>query len=413
MDKIEGTLSNVIKSLIEARNVLQGECRAELMTRLHDSETLPERKLYELSGQATQLLHEVQLLLEPRPMILANYFLGSAKTKCLNAAVELHIPDLLKAGPMDLATLATASKGRPDRLKQVMQVLCSDSVFDFDRESQRYSLNECSQLLLTDHWTRWWHWVDLYGNEFYDMARGIPAACREGEMRMPSQIAFDTDLSMFSWFAAQGSLHRVHRTLGGGATAQAPGIVQDYPWGEIADGKTIVVDVGGGGGGLIAALLRAVPNLQGGIFDLPEVIDHANKNFHTAYGIYRDVGSRVALEDLHKGDFFLSIPSYEVYMMKWCLHDWNDYQVVQILSNIRKAIILGTKSRLVLLEIMLRDGYAGNLSRLADLSVFMAASGVERDEGEWRNLARKSGWKIQHIYHLRNAWPAAMELVPV
>ncbi|KAJ5519056.1 Winged helix-turn-helix transcription repressor DNA-binding [Penicillium expansum] len=413
MDRIEGTLGRVIKSLEEARNVLQGECRAELMTRLHNSETLPDRKLYELSGEATQLLHEVELLLEPRPMILANYFLGSAKTKCLNAAVELYIPDILKAGPMDLATLATASKARPDRLKQVMRVLCSDSVFGFDRKSQRYSLNECSQLLLTDHWTRWWHWVDLYGNEFYDMARGIPAACREGETRMPSQIAFDTDLSMFSWFAAQGSLHRVHRTLGGGAIAQAPGIVQDYPWGDVADGKTTVIDVGGGGGGLIAALLRAVPNLQGGVFDRPEVIDHATENFHGDSGIYRDVGSRVALKDLHKGDFFQSIPSYKVYTMKWCLHDWNDHQVVQILSNIRKAIILGPNSRVVLLEIMLRDGHVGHLSRLADLSVFMAASGVERDEDDWRDLARKSGWKIQYVFHLRNAWPVAMELVPI
>ncbi|KAJ5375405.1 Winged helix-turn-helix transcription repressor DNA-binding [Penicillium concentricum] len=388
MDKIEETLTELVKSLIEAKNVLQCECRAELMARLHNSKTLPERELYELSRQATQLLHEIELLLEPRPMILANYFLGSAKTKCLNAAVELNIPDLLKAGPMDVATLASVSKARPDRLKQVMRVLCSDSVFEFDTKSQCYSLNECSELLLTDHWTRWWHWVDLYGNEFYEMARGIPAACREEEMRMPSQIAFDTELNMFRWHCAGLSL------------------------GEVADGKTTVMDIGGGGGGLISALLRAAPNLQGGVFDLPEVIDHATENFHGTDGIYRDVGSRVAGKDLHKGDFFQSIPSYEVYTMKWCLHDWNDCQVVQILSNIRKAIILGPKSRLVLLEIILRDGHAGNLSRLADLSVFMAASGMERDEGEWRDLARKGGWKIQNIYHLRSAWPEAMELIP-
>lgn len=84
MDRIEGTLGRVIKSLEETRNVLQGECRAELMTRLHNSETLPDRKLYELSGEATQLLHEVELLLEPRPMILANYFLGAYRPSLVN-----------------------------------------------------------------------------------------------------------------------------------------------------------------------------------------------------------------------------------------------------------------------------------------------------------------------------------------
>jgi hypothetical protein len=40
-------------------------------------------------------------------------------------------------------------------------------------------------------------------------------------------------------------------------------------------------------------------------------------------------------------------------------------------------------------------------------------NGEERDEKTWRTLAAETGWEIRHIYSLRNAWPCAIEFVPV
>ncbi|KID96280.1 O-methyltransferase, family 2, partial [Metarhizium majus ARSEF 297] len=409
---IEKALTELNAALRTALKTLGSDCRQELMQSLHSPDELPEKHLYDLSTEAVDLLQETKLLLEPRTVILADHFLGSANCKCLNAAVELDVPDILQQqGALTITQLAQKCGAREDRMKQVMRVLQSAGIFSYEQDTAVYSNNECSTLLLKDHWTGWRNWVDLYGNEFYDMARGIPASCRQGEKRMPSQINFDTALDMFSWFAAQGSLDRVHRTLGGGAIAQAPGILADYPWEQVAGG--LIVDIGGGGGGLIAMLLRKFPNLRGGIFDRAEVINQAVANFCDPDGLYRDVGDRVSKENLHAGDFFKEIPSYEVYCMKWCLHDWRDNDVVTILKNIRKAIIPGPKSRLVLLEILLRKGRSGHLSRMADLSVMMAANGLEREEWEWDSLAAQSGWKIARKYDLRNAWPCAMELVPV
>ncbi|KAF7590240.1 hypothetical protein BBP40_003124 [Aspergillus hancockii] len=77
-----------------------------------------------------------------------------------------------------------------------------------------------------------------------------------------------------------------------------------------------VIDIGGSSGGFISSLLHQFPALRGGIFDRPEVTDHANTNFHGSTCIYRDLGDRVSTEDLHKGGFFKSIPSYEIYTMK-------------------------------------------------------------------------------------------------
>lgn len=227
---------------------------------------------------------------------------------------------------------------------------------------------------------------------------------------MPAQINFDTDLDMFRYFTHQGWLPRLHLTLGGGAIAQAPGILEDYPWQEIGD-RTFL-DIGGGTGGLVALVLRKHLGIQAGILDLPEVIDYARTNFHSSNGQYLDVGDRVSEKSLIAGDFLVEIPRFEIYTMKWCLHDWDDSKAMKILSNIRTAIIKGEKSRLVIFESMLTDGRMGRLSRYGDITMMVSAKGQERDEARWRFLAEQTGWKVSKIYPLRNSWPCAIEFVP-
>ncbi|GMF95855.1 unnamed protein product [Aspergillus oryzae] len=320
--------------------------------------------------------------------------IGYVSTKCLCAAVELKLVDILtdadEAG-MTVDELADASGAHPDRLQQVLRVLRNDNIFDYDAVSHRYRNNRVSALLHSEHWTQWHNWVDLYGNEFYDIARGIPRSIRREEARWAAQINFDTHDDMFTYFQAQGWLPRLHRTLGGGAIAQAPGIVADYPWHEI--GSRTVLDVGGGGGGFLASLLREYPQMRGGILDLPRTIEHACTLFHEPQGPYFDLRERVPRENLIAGDFLKAVPAFEIYTMKWVLHDWKDPDVLTILRCIRASLIPGPDSRLVILESNLSDGQMGRLSRYGDINMMMTANGQERSEEQWRALAAASGWE--------------------
>jgi hypothetical protein len=216
---------------------------------------------------------------------------------------------------------------------------------------------------------------------------------------------------MFKYFTDQGWMPKFFKTLSGGAIAMAPGIAQDYPWHEVGD--ETVLDLGGGSGGLIALLLREFPSMKGGVFDLPKAIEEAKTNFHSELGQYKDVGTRVPPENLTTGDFMKEVPPSEVYTMKWCLHDWDDEKATLILRNVRRAIKKGPRSRLVILESVLRDGHMGRMSRYGDLNMMVAVGGHERDESEWDKLARDSGWKMNGIHVLRNAWPCAIEFVPL
>jgi len=242
------------------------------------------------------------------------------------------------------------------------------------------------------------------------MARGIPASLQKDAVRWPAQINFDTDDNMFTYFEKQGWVPQLHKTLGSGATAQAPGILADYPWSEVAN--ETVIDIGGGGGALIALLLREHKEMKGGVFDLPTVINHIMPFFQTPEGQYFDLADRVPEENLIGGDFLVAVPPSKVYTMKWCLHDWKDDTAATILHNIRKSIIPGENSRLIVLESILKYSRSSRLSRYADMNMMITANGMERTMDEWGSLADDAGWEIVRVYPLRNAWPCAIDMRP-
>ena len=98
--------------------------------------------------------------------------------------------------------------------------------------------------------------------------------------------------------------------------------------------------------------------------------------------------------------------------MKWCLHDWLDPDAIKILKNIRRAIVPGEGSRLIVLESIMTGGEMGRLSRYGDINMMMTAKGQERTMYDWYQLARDSGWKISKVHKLRNAWVSAIDMRP-
>jgi len=398
---------------------------------LHHDVELPDRETEALASKAVSVLNDAQHLLQPGHLILADHFLGKCNrldsytytfyrlkclicipgytdSKCLVAAVELGIPDALDT-PQSLSSLAKGCSAHPHILQQILRQLVNNNIFALDATSELYFNNRVSNLLRTDHWTQWHNWVSLYGTEFYDIARGIPAAVLETSMRTPAQINFDTDDSMFTHFQSRGWVPRLHKTLSSGATAMAPSILADYPWHEVED--STVIDIGGGSGALIASLLRAYPLMRGGVYELEHVIQHMTP-FFAEGGVYEDLRERVPKENLVSGDFLKWVPQSEVYVIKWTLHNWKDEDAVVILRNVREAMIKTEgKSRLIIFESVVEDGRAGRLARLGGINMMMMTrDGHERTEREWRFLSESAGWSQFRIFPVRRSWVSAIEL---
>lgn len=216
-----------------------------------------------------------------------------------------------------------------------------------------------------------------------------------------------------------------HETLGAGATAMAPGMLADYPWAEVANvggygaaeaeegGEIIVCDLGGGNGEFLWTLLSAHNSMRGALLEIGEAAAVARANFFGdgkgTEARFADVAARVVAVDA--GDFFVKVPSYPVYTIRWTLHNWADEQAEIILINVRKAIVHRAESRLLVIESVVQSGRMGRPAVYG--SVIMAAGskgGRERTEGEWRDLCGRTGWSLHSIHRLRNCIPCVLDL---
>ncbi|KAL7952872.1 O-methyltransferase domain-containing protein [Trichoderma compactum] len=379
MSTLEDFLANINRVLEDAIAHLQGPLNDERVKTLQTTESLPanNKKLWELLSQTVNMADQIVQLLQPPAIRLAETYLAYLDTKALFSVVSHNIPDLLSCGPLKTSVLAQQSSLQPLRLKQVMR-------------------------------TQWHRWVSLYGDEFYDAAKGIPEAIKEGETRSAAQITCATDKNIFTYFAEKGLQEKFHKALGAGAVAQAPGMLADYNWKELGD--AVVCDIGGGGGDFITALLLDNLPMRGALLEMGPIVEMVKPKYSSPDGVFADVANRMT--ELHAGDILTKIPSYEVYTMKWCLHNWTDSDVVKILSNVCRAIKITHRSRMVVIESVLAEGRSSRVWRYGDLTMMSTANGLERTESEWIKLARQSGWVIKGITPLRHAWAAAIDLRP-
>lgn len=79
----EGSVMELESELMELSRVvhsslvkLKGPLRHVLREKLHDPDTLPHARCYDLAAEAIDVLHEAQQSIEPRTLILADHFLG-------------------------------------------------------------------------------------------------------------------------------------------------------------------------------------------------------------------------------------------------------------------------------------------------------------------------------------------------
>ncbi|MFB6817914.1 methyltransferase [Streptomyces sp. NPDC056347] len=146
-----------------------------------------------------------------------------------------------------------------------------------------------------------------------------------------------------------------------------------------------VVDVGGGHGGLLLEVLRQRPGLRGILHDQAHVL--------TGHRLgHEDITDRWSLSE---GDFFSSVPSGDLYLLKRILHDWNDEQSATILRNCRRAMTPG--GRVLVVDAVVPPGNEPHQSKTVDLMMMASLTGRERTEEDFTQLFKEAGLHLRRI----------------
>lgn len=149
----------------------------------------------------------------------------------------------------------------------------------------------------------------------------------------------------------------------------------------------VVADIGGADGTVLMHLLAHESERLGIVFDLPQSVSDAT-----------DMLARAGQGDQIKavgGDFFVSVPKADVYVLSVVLHDWDDQSCRRILRSIAEAAAPG--ARLVVIEMIVPPGDGAHHAKVVDLVMMAMLNGRERTAEEYTSLLADGGFAVDRI----------------
>lgn len=310
---------------------------------------------------------------------------GYWMTNALHVAAKLGLADQLSQGPLQYVELAKRTHTHPPTLFRLLRALASIGVFS-DIGNGHFALTPMAALLQTGAPDSMHAFAMMHGEEQYYAWGDLLHSVRTGEPAF--EHLFNSPV--FAYLRQNPSSGATfHKAMTNMATLFARSVIASYDFAQFRS----VVDVGGNQGTLLAAILRAFPNLHGVLFDLPHVIETSGSQL-------RDLAlqHRVTMTG---GNFFHEMPAkHDCYVVAQVLHDWNDEHGQMILRRVRDAITLDGK--LLVIEDIIREGNEPHFGKWRDLHMLVMAKGCERTAEQYRNLLQASGFELTKLITMGN-----------
>jgi hypothetical protein len=317
---------------------------------------------------------------EPTPQehisrMLTGYWLSQA----IYVAAKLGLADLLKDGPCSADDLAVATHMHARSLYRLLRALASVGIFAED-EPRRFWLTPMAECLLDKPGSQ--RCLAIMAGEGHYRAFGeLLYSVRTGE---PS---FDKIMGapVFDFLQANPEQARIFdEAMTGVHGRETAAMLDAYDF----SGVRVLADVGGGNGSVITAILKKHPQMQGILYDLPEVIERAKPNLAAA-------GLAERCQAIG-GTFFAAVPAgADAYLLRHIIHDWDDDNCLLILQNIRQA--LPSDGRLLVVETVVPPGNDWSFAKLLDLAMLVIPGGEERTAAEYARLYQSAGFELTRI----------------
>lgn len=304
------------------------------------------------------------------------------KSQVMFTAVQLGVFDALAKGPQKTGALAGELNLNEDALVRLLGAC--DMLGLVRRNHGTYENTPAANAYLTTSSSeRMLGYIGYSDVVLWQMWDHLPDAIREGTHRWKQ--TYGSDGPIFSHFYRTDEARREFLMgMHGYGRISSPQVVNAV---DLSRFKTFV-DLGGATGHLALAACRRWPNLNGVVFDLPEVLKITAEFVNPA----RD---RVTMAG---GDFFVdNLPKGDVYALSRILHDWTEEKILKLLSRIYDALPPG--GGIFIGEKVLHEDKAGpEWAVLQSLNMLVCTEGKERTVGEYETLLSKVGFTEVTVY---------------
>ena len=317
----------------------------------------------------------------PAPQQMFQHITAYWVTQLMGTAARLGVADQLEAGPVQVNDLAGKVGAEPRALYRALRACTAVGVFS-EQPGETFANNALSQTLRSN--------VPGSMRDFA-IAQSAPGHWRPWELltqavqtgKSTAREALGRDL--WDWY---GSHPEESAAFSGAMDNLSAQVAAEVTRAIDFTGVGRVVDVGGAMGTLVSAVLRAFPNTKGVLLDLPHVVEPVKKTLAA-------VGLSERCEAIG-GDFFVSVPTGDVMLLKQILHDWNDEQCVTLLRQCAQS--LSKEGRVLVVEMVVSEDGRPSAAHLMDVNMLVLLPGKERTATEYGTLFAAAGLRLERVH---------------
>jgi hypothetical protein len=298
---------------------------------------------------------------------------GHFLARCLHVVAELGVADHLGDAPATAQALAHAAGANADALERMLRLLAVAGVFE--ARGSRWAHTELSRMLRSDHPRSMRAFARMIGGRLQWAAAGeLEHAARTGGPAIEKIVPG----GLWSYFPDHPDEARIFdAAMTAKSSAEIDALLPAFDFSRYR----VIADVGGGRGHILSAVLAAVPDASGIVFDLPSVVAGVAP------------APRMAV---HGGDVFQDpLPRADAYILSNVLHDWADAEARRILQAIRRAA--PDEAELLVLESPLPDGPEAHHAKVLDIVMLALTGGRERTRAQYEALFAAGGFRLDRI----------------
>jgi hypothetical protein len=306
-----------------------------------------------------------------------NMIYGHSLSQMVRCAAMFSFADHLAEGPCFAEKVAEAEGLDPNAAFRLMRACTGFGLMTYDKHSGFSATPLLKTLRKNDPRSLRGLAMVLAGHGHWAPWGKLDAAVRNGQ----SQASAALGKSLWEYYATPAGAEeaayftKAVESITGAVAREAS---------QLIDTKSVefAVDVGGASGSLIHALMGKNKVMRGAILDLPHVKAAATKAAEI-------LGFQDRLSVLG-GDFLVSVPSADLYLVSRILCDWPDDICLSILRNCRRAIKPG--GRLVLIEMLVDEVDPPPFVSQTDLTMMVVLGAKERTLDEFKNLLQMANF---------------------
>ncbi|VFJ14948.1 methyltransferase [Candidatus Nitrosocosmicus franklandus] len=329
-----------------------------------------------------------------------NIIFGRWKSQILYAGAKIGLFDYLTTNPTDVRQIAQDLNLNEAMTYRILRSIASLGYAKEEKNNRKFSITSYGELLKKDH-PQTLQGVLLLeeGPEHYQVWKHLPQMIKDGKQ---NAFSLEYGIDLFEYTTKNSEYSKIFNdamsSFSAAHTAMVLEALDNYDFSNISR----ICEIGGGQGHLSSHLYSKYNHLNGTILELTPVVENQKSSWIYKTGLQ-------ARCNYVEGNMFNQVPSAELYIMKMILHDWNDDECIQILSNIHKAS--PDKARIFIVEHIIPDASTPHFSKLFDIHMMCVTTGRERTIQEFDSILSKSGWKYIQSHYPRSKMIGIVEAI--